>query len=117
MSIEDSIFAALTDLVDGRVERVVALTPPARPYIVFQQVGGEPYDYLESQVAAQDNGRFQVSVWADDVDEALELGRTVRRTLVESTTLRAQTLTGMTSVYEPDTQLYGTRQDFGLNFT
>lgn len=116
MSIEDSIFQALQGLVSGRVFRVVARTPPARPYITFQQVGGLPINFVESAHAGKYRGRFQFNVWADDLDAAAALARQIEQTLVTSTTLRGVVETGLVTTYEADTELFGTRQDFSFIF-
>lgn len=118
MSIEDSLFAALTGLVGGRVFRTVAKGQPARPYIVFQQVGGSPGDYLEGKIGAKDDGRFQFWVWHDDVDSAKAIARTLRQTLVESTTLRGRTQSGLVDVVDDLSTpvLFGTRQDISFSF-
>ena len=116
MSVEDDIYQTLAPLFDSRVERDVARSEIARPYATFQQVGGSPYDFLEGAIPSLDNGRFQVNVWADDRDSAAALGRAARQALVEDDELRATTLTGMVAIYEPDTGLFGTRQDFSVNF-
>lgn len=116
MSIEDTIYQALQGLVSGRVERVVARTPPARPYITFQQVGGQPISFVESVHPGKYRGRFQINVWADDLDGAVSIARQAERALVEHSTLRGLVETGLSTTYESDTDLFGTRQDFSFIF-
>lgn len=116
MSIEDTISQALDPLVDQRVYRDNARFSTPRPYITFQQVGGEPVDYMAGAVPDLDNGRFQINVWADDRDTAAAIGRAARAALVGSTAMRATTASGMVATWLDGTGLYGTRQDFSIWF-
>lgn len=116
MSVESNLFDALKTLVSNRVYPDVAPQTVARPYITYTQVGGRAIAYLESAVVGLRNGRFQVNVWADSRLAAMNLCRQVEDTLVASTTLRAIPLGAPVSVYEPETKLYGTRQDFSTWF-
>lgn len=120
MTVEADIFLALKDLVptnvDGRrgVWRDIAPTGVMRPYITFQQVGGVAVNLLESAVADKKNGRFQINAWADGRDEVASLSRQIEDTLVAS--LRATVIGAPVAVYEEETKLYGTRQDFSIWF-
>lgn len=116
MSIEDVISQTLDPLVQQRVYRDNARFSTPRPYIVFQQVGGAPVDYVEGTVPDLDNGRFQINVWADDRDTAAAIGRAARAAMVSSTAMRATTAGGMVATWLDGTGLYGTRQDFSIWF-
>lgn len=116
MSVEDSIYQALAPLVGNRVYRMVARDAPQRPYMTFQQVGGSPVNYMESKRPSKTRGRFQVNVWADDLDGAVALARQAEALLVESITLRGFVETGQVTTYESDTDLFGVRQDFSFVF-
>jgi hypothetical protein len=118
MSVEDSIFAALKTLVADRVYRDVApQTVTALPRITFQQVGGAPVNFVDATTLPdKKNARFQVNVWAADRDSAAALSRSVEDTLRAYTALQTTVLDEPTAVYEQDTRLYGTRQDFSFWF-
>ena len=116
MSVEDTLYQALAPLVADRVYRLVARDQPLRPYITFQQVGGLPVNYLESKRPSKSRGRFQVNVWADDLDGAVAIARQAEQVLVESTVLRGFVETGQVSSFEGDTGLFGVRQDFSFVF-
>lgn len=119
MTIETSIFEALKALVpagDGtfKVFPDVAREGTAAPWITYQQVGGAALNFLEATPADKRNGRFQLSCWAGTRTEASDLGRHVEDALVAA--LGAFVLGAATAIYESDTKLYGTRQDFSIWF-
>lgn len=114
MTVEADLYSALTGLVSGRVYPDVAPTGAARPYITYQQIGGEAVAFLESVMPSKKNGRFQINVWADTRLAVASLSVQVETALVQSTTLRAQAIGAPAWTYEVDTKLYGTNQDFSI---
>jgi hypothetical protein len=63
MSVETDIVAALGPLVSGRVYADTAPANAAKPFVIYQQVGGKPVAFLESGIVGKRNGRFQVACW------------------------------------------------------
>jgi len=116
MTVESTIFNALTGLASGRVYPDVAPENAARPYITYQQVGGQAINFLEQTTPSKKNGRWQVNVWADDRITAAAMSRTVEDTLRTTTALQTTVLAAPVAGYESDTKLYGTRQDFSFWF-
>lgn len=112
MIIEDRIIAALEGLVDGRVCADMAEEGTERPYIVFQNVGGQPLSFIDGSAPDKEFARVQVSVWCATRSEASALGKLVEDTLRATTALRTDVLTGRAAVFDEETQLRGTRQDF-----
>lgn len=116
MAFEDGIFAALSPLCGGRVFPGVAPFGTARPYIIYQQVGGAATNYVETAMAANRNARIQVDCWADTPAQAKALARSAEVTLVTSTTLRGYVLGAFVSTHDEDTNLHGTTQDFSFAY-
>src|SRR4051812_19007400 len=114
MSVEAIIFAALKDLVANRVFPDVAPEATARPYITYQQVAGEPVNFVDPTVPSKKNACFQVNVWADTRSQAAALSRQVEDTLRVVPALQTSVLGAPTAVYEEDTKLRGTMQDFSF---
>lgn len=112
MSAETEIFAALKGLVANRVFPDVAPPNTPRPYITYQPVGGEPINYLEQEAPNKENGRWQINVWADTRLEASALARQAANALRLAPALQTRVLASPVALYEPDTKLRGTRQDF-----
>jgi hypothetical protein len=114
VTVEADLFAALGPLASSRVYPDVAPAGAVKPYITYQQVGGAALAFVESAAVGKRNARFQVNVWATTRTAAAALARTVEDTLVASTTLRATPVGAMNAEHEPETGLYGTRQDFSI---
>lgn len=114
MTIESNLRDALKALVGNRVFPDVAPLSTARPYITFQQVGGQAAAFMEGGVVGKRNARFQVNCWADDRQAAADLARSVEDTLVTDAVVRAQPLGAMAAQHEQETRNFGTRQDFSV---
>jgi hypothetical protein len=114
MTVETDLYSALGSLVSNRVYPDLAPQGAARPFITYQQVGGRAIAFLETAVVGRRNSRLQVNVWAATRLAANNLARSVEDTLVASATLRAIPLHAFVTIFEPDTGLYGTRQDFSV---
>lgn len=114
MTVEANIFAALTGLVSGRVYPDVAPAGVARPYIVYQQVGGEAHQYIDSTLPTKKNGRFQVAIWGDSRASVAALSLLAEQAISTSSVFQASPIGAPASEYEPDTLLHGSRQDFSI---
>lgn len=112
MAIEAALYSALGSLVGNRVYPDVAPTGVAKPFVTYQQVGGRAVAYLESAVVGYRNARIQINVWHTSRLAASNLARSVEDTLMASTTVRATPAGAFVSTHEPETNLFGTRQDF-----
>jgi hypothetical protein len=117
MSVESDLFAALKGLVGNRVFPDVAPELTARPYITFQQIGGQAINFLEPAVPNKKHGRFQINVWADTRSAAATLARQVEDTLRVVPSLQTTVLGAPLAVYEEETKLRGSMQDFSFWFT
>lgn len=116
MSLESDIFDTLKALVSNRCYPDVAPEGVARPFIVWQQVGGDATNFVEGTLPSIRNARIQVACWAATRTAAATLARSAEEAMVTSSTLRAYVLGAMTAAYEQDTRLYGARQDFSIAY-
>jgi hypothetical protein len=112
MAIEAALYTALGSLVGNRVYPDVAPPNTTKPYVTYQQVGGRAVAYLESAVVGYRNARIQINVWHTSRLAASNLARSVEDTLMASTTVRAMPAGAFVAAHEPETNLFGTRQDF-----
>ena len=92
----------------------VAPSGAVTPYIVYQQVGGEAPSFLENTIPSARNARIQVSVWATTRASASAIALQASDALIACATFQARPIGAMSSIYEPDTLLYGAIQDFGI---
>lgn len=113
MSMESDLQALLLTLCP-RVFPVVAKDAPARPYLVWQPIGGQTLRFLANTPADKRNTLLQVSVWADRSNDATTLIRQIEEALCAAPTLTVEPQGEAISTYEDDTQLYGALQRFSI---
>lgn len=109
---ESVTVAAIKTLAGGRVYPDVAPSTPTRPYIVYQAVGGVDETTFDGPDTLQ-NSRMQVAVWSTTRLEAVSIIQQVRALLTDAPVLGVP-IGAPVSVYEDDTKLYGSRQDFSI---
>ena len=114
MSAEATIFSTLTGFVSGRVYPDVAPAGASLPRIVYQQVGGQADVFLDGTLPDKENGRFQATCWATTRLAARALSKQVEVALVGSGDFICRPVGARISGYEPDTNLYSSRQDFSI---
>ena len=114
MSVESLIFDSLKGLVSNRVYPDVAPDKTPKPYITFQQVGGSAVNFTDATVPSKKNARFQVSVWATTRASAATIAGQVEDALRVVSSLQTSVLGAPVAIYEPETKLRGSRQDFSF---
>lgn len=114
MTVEADLFTLLTSLTSGRVYPDVAPAGAARPYIVYQQVGGQSPSFLENALLSKKNGRYQFSSWADTRAAAAALALQVESAILLSVPLQATPLGAPIAAYDEETLRYGAHQDFSI---
>jgi hypothetical protein len=115
VTVETLVYTALKALVNNRVYRDVAPeTVTDLPRITFQQVGGQATNFLEPAAPSKRNERFMIRCWDDRRDDVMALARQVEDTLRAYTALQATVLGSAVAVYEEDTKLFGSIQDFSF---
>lgn len=114
MSVDVQIFAALSPLAGGRVFPDVAPEGTARPYLTYQQVGGDALNFMEGTMPGKRNARIQINAWADTRLAASELSEQAEDALRLVLGLQAEVLGARVSIFEEDIKLRGARQDFSV---
>lgn len=110
---EAQLKEALSGLVDGRVYPLVSPDNPTFPFIVYQQIGGDAYIYLEQKLPQHRHARMQVIVWSETFPEAVALARKIEQNIVEK--MSSSTPIGaFSALYNESLEIYGARQDFGI---
>lgn len=116
MSVEATIFNALKHLVANRVYPDIAPESVRRPYITYSQVGGKSVNFMSADLPDKRNSRFQFNVWADSRLDATKVAKQIDETLRQVKALQTTVLSEPVATVEPETRLYGTRQDFSFWF-
>ena len=114
MTLEADLLACLDVLVNGRVYSDIGPPDVVKPYITYQQVGGDAIKLLGNEMPDKRNARIQVNIWSTTRMEANGLMRQAETLLVTSTVLLAEAQTALTANYEPETKLYGAFQFFSI---
>lgn len=111
MSIERTIYTALSGFADGRVFPDIGPEGVARPYITWTQIGGRVINPIANEPPGKRNATIQVNVWADTRLTAAELSLDIEDAI---RAIGGRPLAASISLYEPDTKLYGTIQEFTI---
>ncbi|WP_298406566.1 DUF3168 domain-containing protein [Janthinobacterium sp.] len=114
MSIETALFEALRGLVADRVYPDLAPENTVRPYITYQQVGGDAVNFVENTIPSKKNARMQINVWADTRLQATAMAGTVEDVLRTLIALQPTVLGAAIAAYDDETKLRGTLQYFSL---
>ena len=114
MSIETALFAALRGLVADRVFPDVAPENTPRPYITYQQTGGDAVNFVENTIPSKKNARMQINVWADTRLQATAMCGSVEDALRTLVSLQPTVLGAAIATYDDETKLRGTLQYFSL---
>lgn len=115
MSVESDLFSVLAALVGNRVYPDVAPAAVVLPFITYQQVGGEPANFLAG-LPSKRNARVQINTWAATRVEAMALIRQAEDAVRASALLNATTLGGAVAERDEETMHFGARQDFSIWF-
>ena len=115
MSAESLLFNALKGLVANRVYPDVGPAGVVAPYITWQQVGGQPVNFLDTAtLPSKANGRYQINTWAATRAEAVALAKQVENAVRATTSLQPTVLSQPVATTDEETGRKGYRQDFSL---
>lgn len=117
MSLEIDVFNLLSTIAPGSVYAYVTPDngPASWPTIVYQPVGGTAGWYVDQSMPSHKHARVQITIWATDPIVANETARAVEKAFSESNMV-VEPYGAFVGMHEPVQKLYGTRQDFGINY-
>lgn len=114
MTVEADLLAVLGPLVSQRVYKLEAPAGIARPYITYQQVGGQTVSFLERAMPSKKHSRMQVNCWADDAATVAALMLSVEAAIVLAGQFQAEAIGAALDVDGSMVDLFGQQQDFGI---
>jgi hypothetical protein len=91
-------------------------TGTLRPYVTFQQLGGDVIKQLGGGVASKENAVVQINVWADSRAEARSMMNAIEVAVIAAATFQSRAVAAMQSDFDSDMQRYCSRQDFSIWF-
>lgn len=113
MSLEEKLFTLLQAQCPRVFPDVAPLSTP-RPYITYQQIGGDDLSYVDDTLPNTRSPEVQLNYWADTRAAAKALALQTRDALMTSTEMQARPTSGLVDDYDEDMQRYGSRQDFSI---
>lgn len=113
MSLEEKLTLALKAICP-RAFPDFAPTDTLRPYITWQQIGGETIDIIDNTVPSKENAQVQINVWSDTRVEAKAMILQIEAAMIVSTAFQARAISACASDADPDTGRRCSRQDFSI---
>jgi hypothetical protein len=113
MTLEEKLFGELSALCP-RVFPDFAPSDTERPYVTFQQIGGQVVQCLDNTLPSKQNADIQVNVWADSRKEAKALILLIEASLTVATAIQASPQAAAVSDFDVDMERYCSRQDFDI---
>jgi hypothetical protein len=111
MSFETDLYAVLA-AVTPRVFPDFAPVTTQRPYVTYQQIGGEVFNPLSNDDPGIRHSAMQISVWADTRVQAMTLSRSIEAAMRAATAFTARPDSAATGDFDADIPVYGASQDF-----
>jgi hypothetical protein len=113
MTVEEDLYAVLSGVCE-RAYPDIAPVGTAKPYVTYQQIGGQVIKPLGKVVPDKQNGEYQVNVWADTRKEAKTLILAIEAGLCLASAFIAKPISASRSDYDHDNAVYGSIQDFSI---
>jgi len=110
---EVALYQALAAICP-RTFPTVAPASTVRPYVTYQQIGGQATNYLDDTQPNLRNAYMQVNVWANDPLEAITMMQQIEAELRSDQNFIARPQGAFRSDYDHDMEVYGASQDFDI---
>ena len=110
---ESELFTLLKAICP-RVYPDIAPTNTVRPYVTWQQIGGEVINPLANEAPGKRNASMQVNVWSDTRTEAISLIKQIEDGMRGATAFIARPQTAPLNDYDHDMLVYGSQQEFSI---
>ena len=113
MSLESDLYTVLA-AVCPRAFPDVAPTTTVRPYVTYQQIGGEAINFMGREIPNNRNARVQINVWSDTRASAVSTMQAIEDAIRMSVLFQGEPESAPTSDYDHDMLVYGSMQDFTI---
>lgn len=114
MTVEADIYTTLKGLVGSRCFPDFAPIGTPRPFITFEQVGGQALAYLDGALPDKKHGRFEIGVYADTRANCALIALQVEAAMAAATVFQASATTAPASDYAPEPKIYASLQTFSV---
>jgi hypothetical protein len=114
MSVESDLYNTLKGLVANRCYPDFAPLGTVRPFITFEQTGGESLYFIDGSLPDKKHGRFEIGVYADTRAACAALALQVEATLAAATVFQASAIHAPISDYADEVKIYSSTQNFSV---
>ena len=117
MTVESDLFGLLKGLVSNRCFPDFAPLGTVRPFITFEQVGGEALSFLDGTLPDKKHGRFEISVYADSRSACAAVALQVESVMAAATVFQSMAIHAPISDYADEVKIYSSTQNFSIYST
>jgi hypothetical protein len=114
MTVESDLYGLLKGLVSNRCFPDFAPLGTVRPFITFEQVGGEALSFLDGTLPDKKHGRFEISVYADSRAACAAVALQVESVMAAATVFQSTAIHAPISDYADDVKIYSSTQNFSV---
>ena len=114
MSVESDLYNTLKGLVANRCYPDFAPLGTVRPFITFEQTGGESLYFIDGSLPDKKHGRFEIGVYADTRAACAALALQVETAMAGASAFVCQALHAPVSDYAGDVMIYSSTQNFSV---
>ena len=114
MTVESQIYEVLKSLVGNRCFPDFAPLGTVRPFITFEQTGGDALSFLDGSLPDKKNGRFEIGVYADSRASCAAIALQVESVMAAATAFQASAIHAPISDYASEVMIYSSTQNFSV---
>ena len=114
MTVEADIFDTLKGLVGNRCYPDFAPLGTARPFITYEQAGGDAMHFLDGALPDKKHGRFEIGVYADSRASCASIALQVEAAMAAATAFQSTAIHAPISDYAPEVKIYSSTQNFSV---
>jgi hypothetical protein len=114
MSVESDLYTVLKGLVSNRCFPDFAPLGTVRPFITFEQVGGEALSFIDGTLPDKKHGRFEIGVYADSRASCAAVALQVESVMAAATVFQSTAIHAPISDYADEVKIYSSTQNFSV---
>ena len=114
MTVESNIYDTLKGLVSNRCYPDFAPLGTVRPFICYEQTGGETYSFLDGSLPNKKHGRFEIGVYADTRASCASIALQIESAMAAATAFQSTAIHAPISDYASDVLIYSSTQNFSV---
>lgn len=105
---------ALLESICPRTSPDIAPAETPRPYVTYQQIGGDVVYLLANELPSKENAQMQIEVWSDTRAEAKSMIKQIEAALIATAEFQARPVAACSSNYDSDMERYSSQQDWSI---